>query len=650
MILSLRKGNKVLYKNEIYEILNPLSLEIILGKNINTNEIAKLPINELSIPNKETVNIKTPAEAIDEKNWQEAKRRLEIINPLLTADRTRENVQKRADEFTVAPATLYRWIRKYTSTGTLSSLVPNFQQKGGKGKKRLDQSVDNIMKKVIEEEYLSKQKLPATKIFEDIKLICIQAGAISPSENTVRNRIKELDPIQVYKGRRGRSEFLNNYSPVKGSFNANFPLEIVQIDHTPLDIIIVDEIMRKPIGRTYITLAMDIFSRMIFGFYVTFQAPSFFSVGQTLYMGIMPKNNYLENLGVEGDWNIYGIPKSMTVHLDNASEFRGNALKRFCEEFNIGVDFRPRGAPYYGGHIERVVKTMNMRIHTLQGTTFSNPKEKGEYKSEAKAVFTIRELEKWIAEFIVNVYHKTIHSELGMTPEKKYETGILGDDNTAGTGLPDIIDREEAEKIRISLLPFIERTVQKDGVSFENIKYYHDVLRKYIRIEDTKSKKRKTFILRFDPRDISKIYFYEPDLKIYFPIPYRNMGNPCVSIWEIREARNYLKKEGLKNYDESKVFQALKKLKQIEVNSFEKTKSARRKLSSNNYHKDKMKLEIESQLKLQSAYKNKTENYGTGREETGTAEVPEQSKHTDSTKETVNLDEILTFDIDTYDD
>lgn len=547
MILSLRKGNKVLYKNEIYEILNPLSLKTVLGRNINTNEIAKLPVNELSSPNKENVNIKTPAEAIDEKNWQEAQKRLEIINPLLTADRTKENVQKRADEFAVAPATLYRWIRKYTSTGTLSSLVPNYQQKGGKGKNRLGQSADSIVKKVIDEEYFSKQKLPVTKVYEDITVLCRQANIAPPSENTVRNRIKELDPIQVYKSRRGRSEFLNNYSPVKGSFNANFPLEIVQIDHTPLDIIIVDEILRKSIGRPYLTLAMDIFSRMIFGFYVTLQAPSFFSVGQALYMGIMPKNNYLENLGVEGGWNIYGIPKSMTVHLDNASEFRGNALKRFCEKFNIGVDFRPRGAPYYGGHIERVVKTMNMRIHTLQGTTFSNPKEKGEYKSEAKAVFTIRELEKWIAEFIVNVYHKTIHSELDMTPEKKYEIGILGDDNTAGTGLPDIIDKEEAEKIRISLLPFTERTIQKDGVSFENIKYYHDILRKYIRIEDTKSKKRKTFILRFDPRDISKIYFYEPDLKIYFPIPYRNMGNPCVSIWEIREARNYLKKEGLKS-------------------------------------------------------------------------------------------------------
>ena len=651
MILSLRKGNKVSYKNEIYEVLNPTDLENVLCKNIKTGDISKLPVKELSSPDAETAGNKTPLESYSKKDWEEAEKRLAIIKPLLGTAPTKKQVADRAEEFGTSFVTLYRWINRYLSTGSLSSLVPGYKERGGKGKTRLDEETEKIVKSFIDNEYLTKQKLPASKIIENIKIYFKQADMVAPSDNTIRNRIKALNYGRTLRLRNGKSEYLSKFNPVSDSFNADFPLEIVQIDHTPLDIMVVDEIMRKPIGRPYITIALDIFSRMVYGFYVTLQDPSFFSAGQALYMGIMPKNNYLESLGVEGSWSIYGIPKSMTIHLDNAAEFRGEGLKRFCQEFNIGIDFRPRGAPYYGGHIERVVKTMNMRIHTLSGTTFSNPKERGEYDSEAKAVFTLKELEKWIAEFIVNVYHKTIHSELEMTPEKKYETGILGDEKTAGTGLPDIIDREEAERIRISLLPPIERTIQKDGISFENIKYYHDILRKYIRIEDNNGKKRKTFVVRFDPRDISKIYFYEPELKMYFPVPYRNMGNPCVSIWDIREAKRYLKKEGLKDYDENRLFQALKKLKQIETESFEKTKSVRRKLSSNNHHKDKMKLEIKNQLKLDPSYK-KAEEKLSDTAEPGTEKVLNEKEKVDGLngQEKTSESEIVAFEIDEYDD
>ena len=651
MILSLRKGNKVSYKNEIYEVLNPTDLENVLCKNIKTGDISKLPVKELSNPDAETAGNKTPLESYSKKDWEKAEKRLEIIKPLIGTAPTKKQVAERAEEFNTSFTTLYRWINRYLSTGSLSSLVPGYKERGGKGKTRLDEETEKIIKSFIDNEYLTKQKLPASKIIENIKIYFKQAGMVAPSDNTIRNRIRAENYGKTLRLRNGKSEYLSKFNPVRNSFTADFPLEIVQIDHTPLDIMVVDEIMRKPIGRPYITIALDIFSRMVYGFYVTLQDPSFFSAGQALYMGIMPKNNYLESLGVEGSWSIYGIPKSMTIHLDNAAEFRGEGLKRFCQEFNIGIDFRPRGAPYYGGHIERVVKTMNMRIHTLSGTTFSNPKERGEYDSEAKAVFTLKELEKWIAEFIVNVYHKSIHSELNMTPEKKYETGILGDDKTAGTGLPDIIGREEAERIRISLLPIAERSVQKDGISFENIKYYSDVLRKYISVKDNNGRKRKIFTIRFDPRDISTIYFYDAELKMYFPIPYRNMGNPCVSIWDIREAKRYLKKEGLKDYDETRLFQAIKKLNRLEVESFEKTKTARRKLSSNNHHKEKMKLEIESQLKLEPAYNKNTEKLSAG-DDTKTENVsqkPPKKTEPDQYKNEQS-DETEVFEIDNYDD
>ena len=51
-----------------------------------------------------------------------------------------------------------------------------------------------------------------------------------------------------------------------------------------------------------------------------------------------------------------GIPERL--HLDNAREFRSEALKRGCEQYGIAIDYRPVRTPHYGGHIERLIGTM----------------------------------------------------------------------------------------------------------------------------------------------------------------------------------------------------------------------------------------------------------------------------------------------------
>src|SRR5271166_5915972 len=60
------------------------------------------------------------------------------------------------------------------------------------------------------------------------------------------------------------------------------PLAVVQIDHTKVDLIVVDEHRREPIGRPYLTIAIDVFSRCIVGMVVTLEAPSATSVGLCL--------------------------------------------------------------------------------------------------------------------------------------------------------------------------------------------------------------------------------------------------------------------------------------------------------------------------------------------------------------------------------
>ena len=104
---------------------------------------------------------------------------------------------------------------------------------------------------------------------------------------------------------------------------------------------------------------------------VTLEAPSATSVGLCLAHMVTDKRAWLERLGVEAAWPMSGKPPRLYV--DNAAEFHSEALRRGCEQHGIGLPYRPKGRPHYGGIVERVIGTMMQLVHELPGTTFSNP-------------------------------------------------------------------------------------------------------------------------------------------------------------------------------------------------------------------------------------------------------------------------------------
>jgi putative transposase len=291
-------------------------------------------------------------------------------------------------------------------------------------------------------------------------------------------------------------------------------------------------------------------------------------------------------MGVQGEWPVYGIPK--TIHYDNGKELRGIDLTRFCGEYGIEVMWRPVGRSHFGGHIERLIGTISKKVHGLPGTTFSNITQKGKYDSEKNAAFTISEIEQWVLEELVNNYHKTVHSMIGMTPIEKYFEGVFGLADYPGTGLPPTIT--DSIMLRASLLPAKSRCIQQDGITIDHITYYSDVLRDFIEPKGLKNSNKTKHLVRRDPRDISKVYFYHQKIKKYFEIPYRNIGNPKMDLSELRASIAKAKEEaGFAPIEEVKIIDKHKKLKAIENKAVEKTKLVRRKASSKKHLEEKMK-------------------------------------------------------------
>lgn len=600
-------GTHIFHNNTEYMIVRQISLQEIMVQNIITKEKIILPIEEITKEPK-IVEQKIDINPLDfnQRDWKEASRRLEIIKPLLGITHRTKIIEQRATEHNLHPSTIYRWICAYeNSNNLLASLAPKNQAKGGKGHLRMAEEAELIIKKTIEDLYLSKQKYSSKKTYMAIVQRCKNAKIKPPSENTVRLRIQLLSDKEVLKRRESTKLADRKYRNTDGMFPAGkYPLDFVQIDHTPIDIIVVDEIYRQPIGRPYLTIAMDIYSRMVTGFFISLDEPSYFSVSQCLTQSILSKEKYLRNLEIDGEWSVWGIPK--TIGLDNAAEFRGKDLQRVCEHYGIELNWRPVARPQFGGHIERIIGTAMREIHTLPGTTFSNIQERGEYKPEKYATMTLKSLEKWFVEYIVNVYHKQIHSGINCTPERKYTIGIFGDnENVLGRGLPEKILDED--KFKISLLPTIERTIQQFGIKIDNIQYYAEVLRRWIKAKDQYGKARK-FIFKRDLRDISTIWFYDPDIKEYYPIPFRNISYPPISIWDLRAIKKYLDDKNITGYDEVAIFAAYEKMKKIEEDSIRHSKSIRRKHSAQKHRNDKKKFDNISKEKPKINAKNKSED------------------------------------------
>jgi putative transposase len=282
------------------------------------------------------------------------------------------------------------------------------------------------------------------------------------------------------------------------------------------------------------------------------------------------------------------------LHADNAGEFRGQMLKRACAEYGINLEWRPVAQPNYGAHIERLLGTVLKEIHSLPGATFSEPKEKGAYDSEKEAAMTLSELEEWLAVFITQVYHQRIHSELRTSPIKRYEEGILGTKERPGTGLPHRVLDED--RLRLDFMPHLERTIQPRGVVVDDIHYFSDVLRRFINAADPDDPRHKRkFIFKRDPRDISVLYFYDPDIKRYYPIPYRDTSRPALSVWELREATKRLKEEGRRDIDENLIFAAYARMRAAEEQAVRETKRARRDGQRRLHHQQSVKPQLSDQ-------------------------------------------------------
>jgi putative transposase len=132
---------------------------------------------------------------------------------------------------------------------------------------------------------LHPERPTMTYLIEHVRARCSRAELSPPDRRTIKARVDRIDR-RVAALKRKDSKGVKATTAVPGQYFASRPLEVVQIDHTEVDLFLVDESTREAMSvRPWLTLAIDVFTRMVVGFHLSMAKPSRVSIRQILPRG-----------------------------------------------------------------------------------------------------------------------------------------------------------------------------------------------------------------------------------------------------------------------------------------------------------------------------------------------------------------------------
>ncbi|WP_173175341.1 Mu transposase C-terminal domain-containing protein [Pseudomonas tohonis] len=373
----------------------------------------------------------------------------------------------------VSRSYLFKLSKQYDAEAGYVSLLP--RKRGRQPKEsRLSEAVEEIIKESIDAGYHGAAA-SISGVWRAVEKECIKKQESVPSQTAVRARIKERSEREMHIKKYGSDSASQIFQARPGKKETHRPLEFVQMDHTLVDVILVDDERREPLGRPWLTVIIDIHTRIILGYYLSLHHPSTVSVSCAIYHAALPKHTFLNRLGIaEGKYPFYGVPT--VIHMDNAKEFRSTKFQAACKRNLITPQWRPLGRKHYGGHVERLIGTfMTTKVHFLRGTTYSNTQARKGYNSEKMASMTFSEFARWFANEVC-IYHGRKHAALDCSPANKWLNHFTREDGSVS--YPPIVGN--ALNFRLDFMPEKTRAISPKGIKLHGGIYWSGALRSLV--------------------------------------------------------------------------------------------------------------------------------------------------------------------------
>ncbi|MEO1560062.1 MAG: TnsA endonuclease N-terminal domain-containing protein, partial [Cyanobacteria bacterium J06632_19] len=356
--------------------------------------------------------VRKKMDAASPANLKEANRKFNIVQAYF---------QKNTDIYKdIKPRTLRRWVQQFRSSELeygcgYVGLLPRTTTRGNRKPKAPSQSSE-LLNKFITEHFETPRQAPAASVYRAYVRACSSLNIQPLSNRTFYQRLKKR-PIheQTFKRKGAKAayttepfvwELTKNTRP-----HGNRPFEIVHIDHTELDIELRSQATGRLLGRPWLTLLTDAYSRRILAVYLTFDSPSYRSCMMGLRILVQRFNRFPSTLVVDG-----------------GKEFHSIYFDTLLARYHCTKKTRPGGKPRFGSVIERLFGTTNTElIFNLLGNTQASKQPRQLTKTvnpKNLAVWNLGDLYTHLTQWAYSIYDNNYHESLNTSPYEIYTEGI----------------------------------------------------------------------------------------------------------------------------------------------------------------------------------------------------------------------------------
>lgn len=394
-----------------------------------------------------------------------------------------------------AARTLRRYKRRYLEAEASygSGLVGLLDDNPKKGNRRSRLSAESLalLEQTIRDSYETLKQKPVAQAYHEYVRACEAKQTTPASYTTFAIRVKERPPAEQVRKRQGeraayqtgpQNWWLSYDTPRHG----DFPWQVCHIDHTQLNLEMVCAHTAQVLGRPWLSVLLDAFSRRILALYITFDPPSYRSCMAVLVACVRRHQR---------------LPQQLIV--DNGPEFRSTYFETTLAHYHVTKLSRPAAEPRVGSLIERLFRTSETEfVHNLRGNTQIMQRARQvtqEVNPKNQAVWTLECFYDYFCAWSYEVYDQLPHSTLGQSPREAYLAGLTV------TGLRPNRRVAYDETFRILMLPTTPRGKAKvmpgHGVKVNYLYYWCDAFRQPT-VEGT------VVSVRYDPFNAGIAYAY----------------------------------------------------------------------------------------------------------------------------------------------
>lgn len=405
--------------------------------------------------------------------------------------------------------TVRSWLKKYAQSGGNQYVLLDGRAHAPR-RKRLDMRMEHLIDDAIARHYM---QLNGPSMAETARRLEAEVQArnrlqgectAAPSKSTIERRIKEIDPFVRDFKRLGPEYARNKWRYSLSGDTSTRVLERVEIDHTWLDIWVLDPRTGVPIGRPWITVLIDRFSGYILGFHISFYGPSVGSVAAAMRNAILPKDELLSTVTSHSlSWTAMGSGEMYVV--DNGLEFHSKAFLRLVWHLRSDIIFNPVRQPWLKASIERCMMEV-CRALPSNGKVYQPRKNMKPADPRKGAAILFDDLCVGLLMWAADVFPKAIHPKRLVRPVDMWEEGRLA------SPLP---------MFPLTLATFdivagigTQRTIDGDGIFFHYLRYNSRELQDYRRSHGARFRTE----IRFNPDDLRFVHVFLPNAKTWLAV------------------------------------------------------------------------------------------------------------------------------------